>query len=608
MDGWIELDGSEQQGLTRRFRWTAVASTAASASSSLVLHSLACLVAFAARAAAASRVPVPSIGLCACAPRSSLASSAPSIHPSIHPASRITMAANQQPTLQPTEPPTPIEYCDPVPNALKCPVCNDAFVDAVMCTLCKPPTTLCRQCLARQLDKCIRCNNILSHDRREIFDNPIVTEMADGLRVRCRHRVDGCDWQGERRRLSEHCEIECNKRPSVCIHCGRCRSLEWLSRHQDHCGHRLVRCEQCGRDDVQARCVDHHKRRVCGRRSVEAELDEMKEILARLQARDAGLAAVILEITTQIKAEARALEISKAEEAAGRGNLDWEVVRVIGSQGAADGQFNGPIGVAIDHEGHIIVSDNGNHRVQVMSHDGAVISKLGFLGSGNGQFNSPRGVAIDNEGHIVVADYGNNRVQVMSRDGKMISKLGSEGSGDGQFNNPSGVAIDHDGHIIVADQSNHRVQVMSRDGKMISEFGSEGSEDGQFKYPSGVAIDREGHIIVADTFNNRVQVMSRDGTMISKLGSEGSGDGQFNHPIGVAIDREGHIIVADTNNHRVQVMSRDGKMISEFGSEGSGDGQFMNPWGVAIDHDGHIVVLDSDNHRVQVIRMPWIDD
>jgi len=95
-----------------------------------------------------------------------------------------------------------------------------------------------------------------------------------------------------------------------------------------------------------------------------------------------------------------------------------------------------------------------------MSHDGKMICKFGSEGSGDGQFNNPHGVAIDQEGHIIVADTRNHRVQVMSRYGRMISKFGSEGSGDGQFMCPLGVAIDHEGHIIVADTYNNRVQVI----------------------------------------------------------------------------------------------------------------------------------------------------
>ena len=495
------------------------------------------------------------------------------------------------------------EYCEPVPEPLRCPVCNDAFIDAIMCSLCDPPTTFCRRCLASRLDKCTRCDNLLSRERREVFDNPVATHMADTLRVYCRYRVGGCHWQGERRRLGEHCG-ECSKRPSVCIHCGRCRAFEWISRHQDRCGHRLVTCTACGRDNVQARCLKYHARQRCARRSLAAERDELKEILSRLQARDPGLKDVILEISSELKAEARELEIAEADAR----DREWEVIRVFGSEGGSSGQFQNPRGVAVDQEGRIIVVDQSNHRVQVMSHDGKMISKFGSHGSGDGQFKTPCGVAIDQEGHIIVADMRNHRVQAMSRDGKVISKFGSYGSGDGQLKSPAGVAIDQDGHIIVADYDNHRVQVMSRDGKMISKFGTEGSGDGQFKNPCGVAIDQEGHIIVADESNHRVQVMSHDGKMISKFGSHGSGDGQFKTPCGVAIDQEGHIIIVEYNNHRVQVMSRDGKMISKFGSQGSRDGQFKNPYGVAIDQEGHIIVTDQVNHRVQVLRMPRVLD
>jgi len=42
-----------------------------------------------------------------------------------------------------------------------------------------------------------------------------------------------------------------------------------------------------------------------------------------------------------------------------------------------------------------------------------MISKLGSPGSGDGQFNHPWGVAIDREGHIIVADTHNHRVQVI---------------------------------------------------------------------------------------------------------------------------------------------------------------------------------------------------
>ena len=41
-------------------------------------------------------------------------------------------------------------------------------------------------------------------------------------------------------------------------------------------------------------------------------------------------------------------------------------VLTIGSEGNAAGEFNYPAGVAIDGEGHIVVADSSNHRVQVL--------------------------------------------------------------------------------------------------------------------------------------------------------------------------------------------------------------------------------------------------
>ena len=37
---------------------------------------------------------------------------------------------------------------------------------------------------------------------------------------------------------------------------------------------------------------------------------------------------------------------------------------------------------------------------------------FGNLGTSNFQFNSPHGIAVTTEGHVVIADTGNDRIQV----------------------------------------------------------------------------------------------------------------------------------------------------------------------------------------------------
>ncbi len=141
-------------------------------------------------------------------------------------------------------------------------------------------------------------------------------------------------------------------------------------------------------------------------------------------------------------------------------------LHTFGSNGSADGQFQDLWGVAVDNkEGHIIVTDRFNNNVQVFDCQGAFLYAFGSQGSSNGQFKHPCGVAVDSdnskEGHIIVADTGNHRVQVFNCKGEFCHAFGSHGAADnGQFDGPCSVAVDSKkGHIIVADYGNHRVQV-----------------------------------------------------------------------------------------------------------------------------------------------------
>jgi len=288
-------------------------------------------------------------------------------------------------------------------------------------------------------------------------------------------------------------------------------------------------------------------------------------------------------------------------------------VRVIGSRGTGDGQFNAPYGgVAFDGEGNLVVSDCNNHRIQVFRHiDGAHLRTIGSRGAGNGQFNCPWGIAFDGAGHIIVSEYNGHRVQVLRySDGAHVITFGSKGSGIGQFSYPTGIAVDGEGNIAVFDRDNFRVQVHRlSDGACIRTIGSEGSGNGQFGGGDGacggVAFDSEGNLVVADCNNHRVQVLRySDGKHLRTIGSERAGARQFYGPTGVAFDAAGHIVVVERYNHRVQVLRySDGAHVRTIGSSGRGNGQLYCPYGgISIDGDGRIVVADTLNHRVQVLE------
>ena len=334
-------------------------------------------------------------------------------------------------------------------------------------------------------------------------------------------------------------------------------------------------------------------------------------------------------------------------------------VRVIGSEGAGNGQFNSPYGgVAFDGEGNLVVCDGNNHRIQVFRYsDGAHLRSIGSQGAGNGQFDRPWSIAFDGAGHIIVSENRNHRVQVLRySDGAHVRTIGrggsggKGGSGNGQFDHPSGIAVDGEGNIAVFDDNNGRVQVHRlSDGAYLRTIGSQGRGDGQFgdytfnigssgstswyskrqfrAGPCGIAFDSDGNLVVADCLNHRVQVLSyRGGKHLRTIGSQGAGAGQFEYPMGVAFDAAGHIVVVDQRNHRVQVLRySDGAHVRTIGRGGSGirrvagvrgvstgsscawggsgNGQFNFPCGgIAIDSDGRIVVADTHNHRLQVLE------
>jgi hypothetical protein len=150
-----------------------------------------------------------------------------------------------------------------------------------------------------------------------------------------------------------------------------------------------------------------------------------------------------------------------------------------GTAGFADGtgagaQFNNPSGVAVTSTGDIIVADKGNHRIRLVTPGGVVttLAGLGTFGFANGtgagaSFNGPTGVAVTSTGDIVVADNENYRIRMITPAGVVttLAGLGTGGFADGtgaaaRFFFPFGVAVTPTGEIAVGDQANNRIRLI----------------------------------------------------------------------------------------------------------------------------------------------------
>ena len=168
----------------------------------------------------------------------------------------------------------------------------------------------------------------------------------------------------------------------------------------------------------------------------------------------------------------------------------------VGSAGTGNGQYNGPLGVAVDSGGNVYVVDRGGSQ-----YDTATSRVVKFSSSGNFESNignwAPgvqpelEGVAVnDSTGDVYVTVGGSNTVEKFDSSGNFKSQFGGSGSGNGQFNGPWGVAVNNStGDVYVVDAGDSRVEKFDSNGNYLSQFGTSGTGNGQFDFPQGVAVE-----------------------------------------------------------------------------------------------------------------------
>jgi len=210
----------------------------------------------------------------------------------------------------------------------------------------------------------------------------------------------------------------------------------------------------------------------------------------------------------------------------------------------------------------------------------------GGRGTGKGQFDSPIGIAVDAKGNILVADTNNGRIEKFSPTGTFLSFLGTDRIGHGQLEEPNGIAVDHAGNIYVTEVgSNHRVQKLAPDGTFIAEW--KGPDVG-FYGPRRIAIGSDDAIYVVDQGRARIVKFSPDGQVLTVWGGKGNGDGQFDDHTSVALDpRTNKVYVADPRNKRIQVFDSNGRFLTKW---------VIPEWGQPAGFED--LAIDSDRNRL----------
>lgn len=294
--------------------------------------------------------------------------------------------------------------------------------------------------------------------------------------------------------------------------------------------------------------------------------------------------------------------------------------------------------VAIDGDGSLHILCRGENLVFIrhLSMNDDDLGGFNLVGGGGavggsfkveGEFRWPAAMVLGRDGNLWLSDEGTHRVSVLTTKGELVSQWGEFGKEPGQLNRPSGLAHGPDGNVYIADTLNHRIQRFTADGIFVSTFGEYGQHDGQFDMPWGIDVDELGDIVVSDWRNDRVQKFKSEGEFVFSIGSTGSADAEFNRPSGVTVDKDGDIYVADWANHRVQLFDQTGRFVEKFIGDASLGRQAREymitnlvamrlremtslepqkrlrwPTSVRTDGEGRLYIADYGSHRVQVYK------
>ena len=294
-----------------------------------------------------------------------------------------------------------------------------------------------------------------------------------------------------------------------------------------------------------------------------------------------------------------------------------------------------PSPIIRDSSGNLYTTSGGGNTIYKISPSGVTTVLAGgnvtpALVDGTGaaaQFGYPIGIALDSNRNLYVSEYQNSSIRKVTQSGVVTTLAGNgspgfaDGTGAGaQFYNPQGIAIDSNGNLYVADARNNRIRKITPSGVVTTLAGNATGAfaDGtgalaSFNFPNSITLAPNGNLYVADNANNCIRIVTLDG-VVTTVRDQGGSIISISGPQCVVVDTYGNIYLMIYSPIIYRITTNGILSIFAGGIQGYVDGlminalfkNFINVQALYIDNNNLIYVSDTNNQAIRTITSYYV--
>ncbi|HTC22319.1 MAG TPA: NHL repeat-containing protein, partial [bacterium] len=261
------------------------------------------------------------------------------------------------------------------------------------------------------------------------------------------------------------------------------------------------------------------------------------------------------------------------------------------------GQLETPLGVTLDGNGNVWVTDSDLNEAVEYSMLGAPETAIG-----GGVLSFPEGIAVDGHGDVFVGN-GNDEDIVEFNPSYAVSQAFS---GNGTVDDPYQLQFDGNGNLWVADDINNQVEEFNGQGSLLYVLNGPSQGTGALQSPMGLAVAPNGALFVAENGNQTIEEFGPCGTptvtmtftpapTVSLCLQLDMTFSQLGNPGGVVVDGQGNIYVDEEGSSKVDVFAPNGNWARSFPTG-------ANPWGMVQGSNGDLYVAEFSQSRVEVFN------